>query len=125
MTRTLKITPASQIPPEPRRRDWGPWHLDAFIYVLWTDAGGYHYEIDLEECTTSARVLDWICQVAGKEWDGREHILAGLVAAFDDILRPQAHLCSSGQSKRLTKAAIRQLVDDAAEREGARITLGP
>lgn len=34
---------------------------------------GYWYEVDLEECRNSAKLLDWIFQVAGKlERDGAE-----------------------------------------------------
>jgi hypothetical protein len=108
------ITRASDIEPAPRgerRAEWGPWHIDRGTYVLWTEAGGYRYEVDLERCLTSAEVLDWICQIARKQWDG-DHAatVAGLVAALDDVLNPQAHLCSSGCSKRLTRAAVRGLV---------------
>lgn len=98
----------------PGWHSWGPWHLDARTVVLWTDAGGYRYEVDLESCTTSAEVLDRICQIADKEWaateTGRALIISGLVTALADVLSPQAHLCSSGRGKRLTRAAIRNLV---------------
>ena len=118
--RSLVLTPASEIPIEgrgKRRPEWGPWHLDSDVYVLWTRTPGYRYEVDLERCTTSAQVLDWICQVARKEWPGRDHIIAGLITALDDVLTPQAHLCSSGQSKRLSKSAIRELVTEGKVQE--------
>lgn len=114
--RSLMLTPASEIPIKGRgkpRPEWGPWNLDGDVYVLWTDAPGYRYEVDLEQCTTSAQVLDWICQVARKEWPGRDRIIAGLVTAVDDVLTPQAHLCSCGQSGHLSKSAIRKLVTTA------------
>jgi hypothetical protein len=97
---------------------WGPWHLDEDLLVLWTEAGGYRYEIDLEECDSSAQVLDWICQIAGKTWGGSEaahnHIVGGLVNALIGVLHPQANLCSSGRGKRLTNARIRYLASQAA-----------
>lgn len=99
-------------------RDWGPWNLDCKTYVLWTDTGGYRYEVDLEACTTSAKVLDRICQIAGKQWGGQAHVLAGLVTALDDILSPQAHLCSNGQSRRLGRREIQGLADAAGEGRG-------
>lgn len=111
--RPLVLTPASEIPPEGRgkpRHEWGPWHIDRDVYVLWTDAPGYRYEVDLELCTTSAQVLDWICQVAGKQWDDRGHIIAGLITALDDVLSPQARLCPGGRPKQLSRTAIRKLV---------------
>jgi hypothetical protein len=106
---------------------WGPWHLDEDLLVLWTEAGGYRYEIDLEECLSSAHVLDWICQIAGKTWGGGEdahdRIVGGLVNAFIGVLHPQANLCSFGASKRLTRTKVRYLasraIDAPASRGGA------
>lgn len=46
---------------------------------------------------SSAETLDWICQVAGKRW--ADDILARLVRALDDVLRPQARLCSFGRRR--------------------------
>jgi hypothetical protein len=56
------------------------------------------YEIDLETCTTSAAVLDWIMQVAGKTF-ATDHVLAALVRDLFWILAPQATLCSTGIEK--------------------------
>lgn len=99
---------------------WGPWHLDAGLMVLWTEAGGYRYEIDLEECLSAAQVLDWICQIAGKTWGGsdaeHDQIVAGLVNAFIGILHPQANLCSFGRAKRITPARARYLASCAVRR---------
>jgi hypothetical protein len=83
---------------------WGPWRLDPELLTLTCEG----YEIDLEECLTPAAVLDWICQVAGKSWADDE-TLACLVRALDDILTPQATLCSWGRAKRLTRTKVRQL----------------
>ena len=41
------------------------------------------YEIDLDTCTTSPEVLDWIMQVDGKVW-ATPTVLAGLVRALND-----------------------------------------
>jgi hypothetical protein len=117
--RRLVLTRASDTPPMARgerRPGWGPWDIDRETFVLRLTLGAYEYEVDLERCTTSAQVLDWICQVARKQWGG-DHaaVVSGLVTALDDVLNPQAHLCSSGQSKRLTRAAVRKLV----KRDGA------
>jgi hypothetical protein len=104
-----------------RRPRWGPWHLDAAQRTLWTDAGGYRYEIDLDRCTSSAQVLDWICQIAGKLWGGsdagHDAIIAGLVRALTDVLHPQANLCSCGRGRRLSKPKIRYLVSRAGHDE--------
>jgi hypothetical protein len=103
---------------------WGPWHLDKRTWVLWISPPGYHgerYEVDLDMCLTSAQVLDWICQVArkkGSAWGGNDPavhnaIVAGLVEALNDVLQPQANLCSCGTSKELTEADIRELATKA------------
>jgi hypothetical protein len=91
------------------QRTWAGWSLDRAKYTL--SCRGY--EVDLEECTTSAEMLDWIMQVAGKSWATPE-IVAGLVQAFADILDPQRHLCSGGASRLLTESRIRDLVKQFA-----------
>ncbi|SFQ26564.1 hypothetical protein [Amycolatopsis rubida] len=92
-------------------RDWGPWRLDPETLVLFCedDAHPSGYEVDLELCLTSAQVLDWIMQVEMKTW-ADDAVVAGLVRALNDVLRPQATLCSSGISKTLTKTRIAGLV---------------
>ncbi|MGH3548398.1 MAG: hypothetical protein ACRDQU_09860 [Pseudonocardiaceae bacterium] len=102
------------------RRGWGPWRLDADAGVLYP-VTPYRYEIDLRTCTTSAQVLDWICQIAGKEW-ADDATLAGLVRAFNDVLAPQATLCSFGQSTRLTRREIRRRVAQLGNRAGREST---
>lgn len=120
-TRRLVLTRASDIKPAARgtrRLEWGPWDIDRVACVLWTTAPGYRYEISLEGCTSSAGVLDAICQVAGKQWDDRDRLIAGLVTALDDVLSPQARLCPWGRSRRLSRPAIRALVRNAPTGSG-------
>lgn len=108
--RRLSVTRASDIKPASgitQRPEWGPWDIDRGTCVLWTTAPGYRYEVSLDDCTNSARVLDWICQVADKEWQDRDRIIAGLVIALADVLEPQSRLCPSGQSRQLSRAVIR------------------
>jgi hypothetical protein len=111
--RRLRIRTAAQLldGAEHTPYDWGPWRLDPQWYVL-VRADPW-YEIDLEKCTTSAHVLDWIMQINGKTW-GDHATLAGLVRAFDDLLHPQSTLCSFGQSTHLTQPGIRRRVREAA-----------
>jgi hypothetical protein len=94
---------ASGTPPRPR--NWGPWQLDAEVRVLRSK----HYEVDLDRCTTSAEVLDHICQVVDKTW-ADDAIVAGLVRALNDVLKPQANLCSFGGSTELSPERIGTLV---------------
>ncbi len=102
------------------RGGWGPWRLDRTQRTLWTRAGGYRYDVDLDSCTNSAQVLDWICQIAAKTWGRTEArhnaITAGLVNALADVLHPQANLCSFGFGRRLGAARIRYLVSHAPDR---------
>jgi hypothetical protein len=82
----------------PARR-WGPWRFDSSRVVLdCHDGDRWIYEVDLEHCRTSAEVLDWIMQVAGKNW-ATDAVLAGLVRALDEILDPQASLCGMGMER--------------------------
>jgi len=77
---------------------WGPWRYDAARLVLLHESAAY--EIDLETCTNSARVLDWIFQVTAKRWCTAPDAHC-LLLAVEELLSPQATLCSCGQSKTL------------------------
>jgi hypothetical protein len=102
----------------PSPRDWGPWRLDTRTWVLYP-VEPYRYEVDLEECLTSAEVLDKTFQIAQKTW-ADDALIAGLIRALDDVLHPQATLCSSGQHKTTTRARVRQMARQArAERKRA------
>lgn len=106
--------------------EWGPWRLypPALALVLigtaqrddGTTVEFERYGVDLDRCLTSAEVLDWICQVAGKLYTDSDAVIAGLVRALDDILEPQATLCSFGESLTITKATVARRVHEAAER---------
>jgi hypothetical protein len=95
--------------PEPQ---WGSWRLKS--YSLAHD----RYWVDLERCLSSAQVLDWIAQVAGKSW-ATDEVLAGLVRALNDVLYLQGHLCGWGVDHELSKAQVRKLVRDY--RKGATV----
>ena len=80
---------------EPRHGDeWGRWRYNAEALSLELE-GDNHYEVDLARCTTAAEVLDWIVQVARKEWCDAGTV-GELVQALDDLIHPQHHLCSGG-----------------------------
>jgi len=93
-------------------RNWGPWKLRKSNYTLvlpYGDRRGDRYYIDLETCTTSAGVLDWIAQVTLKTW-ADDAVIAGLVRALNDILELQGTLCGGGIGKRLDVATIKRYV---------------
>jgi hypothetical protein len=93
---------AMEFPTPQHGHHWGPWRYDAERLVLVYDdpAGEEAYEIDLEECRDSAEVLARILPLSQKAWMAREAV-GHLVQAFDDLLDPQANLCSFGRSRRL------------------------
>ena len=78
-----------------------PWSFDKKSQCLVLNAlneeGPREYYIDLEQCTTSAQVLDWIMQVVSKGPSDR--VLAWLVRDLNRMLSPQATLCSFGIEK--------------------------
>ena len=87
---------------------WGPWRFDARLLTITHEDTGY--EIDLEELTTSARLLDCIFQTRNKTWCSCEDAGA-LLAALQELLDPQANLCSWGVDKCLEPPAyISQLL---------------
>ena len=88
------------------RTTWGCWiyHPENFTLEC-RDERGFIYEVDLELCRTSAEMLDWIFQVQGKTWATAE-IVKDLLDAFDDLLSPQACLCSFGKSGRINPREI-------------------
>lgn len=84
---------------EQRRRlmanpKWGSWYLDRGTFELVNKKRGY--PIDLDDCTDSAQILDWIYQVFQKGWSKGE--MEDLLRAFRDILNPQKNFCSLGKN---------------------------
>lgn len=93
--------------------DWGPWRLDTETWVLYPVAP-YRYEVDLEQCLTTAKVLDYIIHISQKTW-ADDATIAGLIRALGDVLKPQANLCPGGTPKHLTDTRIRELARQAHE----------
>lgn len=80
---------------------WGKWRFDAKgLSLVFEENGREQYAIDLTEMDSSAQMMDWIFQVNMKSWASRVDI-GNLVEALDDLLRPQATLCSGGADKRM------------------------
>ena len=69
---------------------YGIWTYDKKNLQLVCD----YYYIDLEECTTCAQVLDWIFQWSNK--NETDESCRDLLRALDELLDPQANLCSWG-----------------------------
>jgi hypothetical protein len=75
---------------------WGRFTFDREVFVLRHTL--YGREIDLEDCTSSARAMDWIFQISNKTWMSTED-RGQLLEALQDLLRPQANLCSFGRDR--------------------------
>ncbi|GAA1871877.1 hypothetical protein GCM10009813_35210 [Brevibacterium marinum] len=85
---------------------WGNWSLHIKDGYLEHTKG---YEVELDTCRTSAKMLDWLFQIRGKSWATSED-LAELLNAFDEIIDPQTNLCSHGTSKSLSSDEMRRLI---------------
>jgi hypothetical protein len=75
-------------------RSASAWRFEptTLVLALYIDER-YLYEIDLEQCTTSAEMLDWIFQIAGKPW-ASDRVIAALVRLLDVLLDPHGRICS-------------------------------
>ncbi len=65
------------------------------------------YDIDLEDCTTSAKVLDWIAQLGGKIWSeaGRPgQVLPYRHAAPTSATLPARGLCGPDADRLVSSA---------------------
>lgn len=85
-----------------KRNKWGRWKYNPRTHELEINKkyGGtsHSYGVDLERCTTSAELLDWIYQVKHKGFI-RPDDIADLVYAIDDIFDTvQRRLCSCGDN---------------------------
>ena len=114
MTGKFTLKPFDQFKPSPRRWDesrWNGWRLEGIELVYPAYIGGV-YPIDLERCDRSSEVLDWIAQIAGKDW-ATDECLAGLIHALDDILPPLQRLpCRIGNSRQRRSGSARDYRSD-------------
>lgn len=62
-----------------------------------TKAGVVAYSVDLEDCTTPAKMLDWVMQLASKRWLS-DAALGEYVRLLNRLTAPQAYLCSFGRN---------------------------
>lgn len=97
----------------PRR--WRGWRLLPDVPALEYNGDEIQgYRIDLDRMETSAKALDWIFQVWGKPWGGGTDAFLGFMTAIDDVLDPQANLCSRGGDRPLTPERLRERVAEYA-----------
>jgi hypothetical protein len=83
---------------------WGPWRFQRSDLTLQYDPQDRHwwYEIDLERMTNSAAMLDVIFQISNKrESCCSTEDIGHLISALNDLLNPQANICSFGTNATL------------------------
>lgn len=84
------------------RSQWGAWVFDPDALTLDFTGKPYSrndpYWIDLDRCDSPEEVCDWIFQILKKEW-GTPKVIHDLLRALDDLLHPQAYLCSFGRRR--------------------------
>lgn len=92
-----------------RRRQWGRWQYRS-NRTLTIDTGTYTYEIDLDECTSVGRVLDWLMHMRIKTWITSAD-LGDLLMAFDDIFNGYARLVEPTRKTSLdAKTALKAFI---------------
>ncbi len=74
-----------------KKTQWGPWTFEIEDLTLNHENG---YWIDLQSCSRSAEVLDWIYQIHAKKWGNST--VTGLIDAFRDLMHPQQNICPWG-----------------------------
>ena len=109
---TYKDVPSVwHVPEPPRQTRWdfegGCWILNEEVLALELYLGFFAfgedgwdpslslYDVDLEQCETSAQVLDWIFQIHRKAWS-TPGLIHALLCAIQQEIKPQANLCSFG-----------------------------
>lgn len=92
----------------PRGTSWGPWQLHSDTFEL---SGPYDYRVDLDECRHSAEVLDWIVQIAKKDW-ATDEVLAHLIRALDALFDLQKTMCSHGVDSQINPRAVEKFTRD-------------
>ena len=104
----MYVCSLSDFPRIERPRDghaWGPWvYVKSNLTLIYAPADQHwSYEVDLERCNTSAQSLDWIFQVSNKHSRSAESV-GHLIEALQDLLNPQANICSFGRDSQWSAA---------------------
>lgn len=85
------IKPGCDAPIEFRYDGDGGWAYDEALNVI----SRSEYYVDLDRCTTSAGMLDWIMQINNKRWASPK-IMQGLLNVVRKVVDPQRNLCAGG-----------------------------
>ena len=95
-----------RIKKSPPKDTWGPWRFRrSNLTLCHTKVVGY--DLDLERINSCAEMLDWIFQLSHKNLKVYgEDVVNQLVAAFDDIFKPQENCCSWGKEKQFSGSKL-------------------
>ena len=77
---------------------WGNWIYRPSTHTLEYRDGPRRYEIDLESCTQSSEVLDWVAQITQKRWSSSKDI-GDFVQALNELLALQKNYCPGGEPR--------------------------
>lgn len=109
LRKKIDEVPLGQILEENKIEDgqkWGRWEFierDLTLFLRGSrEYGNPEYEIDLERCLSSQRVLDSICQIHHKIWADND-VLANLVRALDRCLNLQRNVMERWQITKTSK----------------------
>ena len=77
------------------------------VEIVVNKSTGATYQIDLERCTNSAQLLDWLFQIQGKNWCSPE-LIFDLMTFFDDLIvgGVQGKFCPCGEDQKVNWAEI-------------------
>jgi len=88
---------------------WHGWELCSLKPAV---LGYDGYWLDLtDHMQTPAKALDITFQIQGKGWTDDGTHVTGFMQAIEDIINPQATLCSLGRGRRLSRSRIQQLAE--------------
>lgn len=85
------------------RSAWGrcrfePGPEETFHLVIYDEEDRELTYMPLHQSHSSAQVLDWIMQVASKQW-ATDDVIADFVRAIKETIHPQSNLCSGGTER--------------------------
>ena len=114
--RYLSLMDCANLPPESTEPyTSSPWEFDQKNLTLnlhdtsSTGTKRLAYYVDLEECATSAQVLDWIMHISEKTW-ATNNVLAGLVRDLRLYLGPEICFEAAQRERVNIKAIVRKRI---------------
>ncbi|WP_219461428.1 hypothetical protein [Nonomuraea rhizosphaerae] len=99
---------------------WNGWRLqpDKLLLTLCDSTGHDLYDLQIQQFTSSSRILDFLVHVSKRGWPGIDtgQATIGLLKAIDDILRLQTNVCAGGANQQLQDAQVSELINAYVQR---------